>query len=230
MKIAGYIKTSMIDYPNELTSVVFTPGCNFRCSYCHNKDLIVSDDLKLESEVIEHLKKRRNILDGVVITGGEPTLQEDIKVFCMKVKSLGYKIKLDTNGSNPEVISELLKYKLIDYIAMDIKSSISEYNNISQVIVDIEKVKDSIDLIKSSTIDYEFRMTLIKEFHTIEIIEAMFNMISHSKKLALQQYHYSSEQINDVSYNAYTKEEMSRFKSKFQVRYNISNVIVRGKY
>ncbi len=230
MKIAGYIKTSMIDYPNELASVVFTPGCNFRCSYCHNKELIVSDDLKLESEVVEHLKKRRNILDGVVITGGEPTLQKDIKAFCMKVKSLGYKIKLDTNGSRPEVISELLKYKLIDYIAMDIKSSISEYNNISQVIVETEKIKDSIDLIKSSTIDYEFRMTLVKEFHTIEIIEAMFNMITHSKKLALQQYHYSSEQINDVSYNAYTKEEMSQFQSEFQVQYNISNVIVRGKY
>jgi pyruvate formate lyase activating enzyme len=230
MKIAGYVKTSMIDYPNELASVVFTPGCNFRCSYCHNKDLIVSDDLKLESEVVEHLKKRRNILDGVVITGGEPTLQKDIKAFCMKVKSLGYKIKLDTNGSRPEIISELLKYKLIDYIAMDIKSSINEYNNISQVVVETEKIKDSIDLIKSSTIDYEFRMTLVKEFHTLEIIEAMFSMIAHSKKLALQQYHYSLEQINDVSYNAFTKEEMSRFKSKFQVRYNISNVIVRGKY
>ena len=141
MNIAAYIRTSTIDYPGHISSVVFTKGCNMRCDYCHNKDLENSSDNIDVKNVINHLRRRNGLLDAVTITGGEPTLQPGLIEFCKKIKSMGFKIKLDTNGTNPDVVKELIDLELVDYIAMDFKTSPKKYQNLSGQ--SFEKVKES---------------------------------------------------------------------------------------
>ena len=152
MKIVGLQKLTLLDYPGKLSCIIFTQGCNFKCPYCQNSDLIPlnGNEIISEEEVFNFLEKRKKMLDGVVITGGEPTIQKDLEDFISKIKNLGYRVKLDTNGSNPKLLESLITQKLIDYVAMDIKNTFYEYENIIKTKTSIDNIKKSIKLIKNS--------------------------------------------------------------------------------
>lgn len=190
MDIAGLTKNSFVDFPGEIAAVIFTRGCNYDCFFCHNRLLIGHDSSLIDNdEVFAFLKKRVNLLDGVVITGGEPTLQRELKDFIIKVKDLGYKIKLDTNGSCPNVILDLIKndLDLIDYIAMDYKAPFDRYMDICGVDIDVKKVKESLEIIKQSSVNYELRTTFIPQLD-LDDIEVMLSEVNPIDCFAIQQY------------------------------------------
>lgn len=173
MVIKGYLRTSLIEWPGKISSVVFVPGCNFRCPFCHNKDLVVNPDKLLsvsEREVFSNLKKRRKWIDGVVVTGGEPTLQSNLPEFLQKIKKLGFLTMIETNGTKPEVLKKLFEKGLVDRLTMDIKAPLNSknYNRISGAICKIETIKESIKLILNSGVEYEFRTTVVPTLHTKE--------------------------------------------------------------
>jgi pyruvate formate lyase activating enzyme len=188
MKIAGLVKTSLIDYPGKVSAVVFTQGCNFRCGFCHNPDLIGMQNTGLqisEEEIFDFLKARQRKLDGVVITGGEPLLQADIIDFITKAKNLGYLVKLDTNGSSPFLLEKLINKNLVDYIAMDIKGPLLKYDQICAY-SNTKIIQKSIDIIKSSGLDYEFRTTVLPHFHEMCDFEEIGKLISGAKLYTIQ--------------------------------------------
>jgi len=186
MHLSGLIKSSLIDYPGKVAAVVFTQGCNFRCGFCHNPDLVSQVDGSItEESVFEHLTKRKNILDGVVITGGEPLIQRDIVEFIKKVKGLGLSVKLDTNGSSPEILESLIKSRLLDYIAMDIKGPLDKYEQISSY-KNKKFIQTSINLIINSGVDYEFRTTVLPYYHKIDDFHLMGELIKGSSKYVIQ--------------------------------------------
>lgn len=191
MLIGGFQKLSLIDYPKKAAALIFTQGCPFLCHYCHNPSLVL-EDLKTstidEKTIFDFLEKRKNQLDAVVITGGEPTIQNDLVSFIKKIKKLNYLVKLDTNGLNPHVIKTLLDEKLIDYIAMDIKAPLDKYFHITQKNIDPNVIKESINLILSSSIDYEFRSTIVQDLHLLEDIEEMAKLIKNAKLYVLQKF------------------------------------------
>lgn len=201
MIISGFQRFSLIDYPGKICAIIFTQGCNFRCPYCHNPEL-VKPELFItkisEKEVFLFLEKRKGKLDAVEITGGEPTLQPNLFEFIKKIKDMGFLVKLDSNGANPQIIKKAIKNKLVDYIAMDIKTKLKEgeYNKAIGVEVDINKIKQSISIIKESGINYEFRTTvvptIIGEKELIEIAKEL----KGSKKYILQQFSNKREMIN----------------------------------
>lgn len=191
-KFCGMEKLSLVDYEGKLACTLFTEGCNFRCPFCHNGPLVLDcNNFYLEDEeILDYLTKRKKHLDAVVITGGEPTLLIGLDQKLRKIKQLGYLIKLDTNGSNYEVLKKLIDEKLIDYVAMDIKNSFEKY----LVTIDItninilNNVKKSINLLMSNVIDYEFRTTLVEEFHSKEDINEIGKMIKGAKRIYLQKF------------------------------------------
>lgn len=194
MKIGSLLKQSFIDWEGKLCAVVFTQGCNFRCGYCHNPSLVlpelfhVSENIS-EADVLSYLKSRTGWLDGVVITGGEPTVHTDLTAFIRKIKQLGFAIKLDTNGTNPQLLKELVDEKLIDYVAMDIKSVLiqSEYEKVTGIVSDklFQKVLLSVDILRSGIIPYQFRTTILPEIHSAEkiaILEKAFSNYEYNKQ------------------------------------------------
>jgi len=188
MLIGGLQKTSLMDYPDKISTIIFTPGCNFRCCYCHNPHLIENPEAVIsEEKVFAFLKEREKFIDAVVISGGEPTIQKDLVNFIKRVREMGFLVKLDTNGAKPDVIEELIKNRLIDYIAMDIKGPLSRYKEITETDVDTEKIKKSIELIMSSGIDYEFRTTAYPKL-SIDDFREMLEMIKGAKRFFIQQY------------------------------------------
>lgn len=192
-KIGGIQKSSLLDYPEKISAIVFTQGCNYRCGYCHNPELIganIEKEMPIQnvSAFFEFLKTRINKLDGVVITGGEPTLQPDLKEFIKQIKTLGFLVKLDTNGTNPEVLKELIDENLLDYIAMDIKAPIDKYSNIVNVKINTDNIKKSIELIMNSNVDYEFRTTVIQNQLSFNDFEKIGQMIKGAKKYYLQKF------------------------------------------
>lgn len=192
MNICGYQKTTLLDYPGHVAATIFTGGCNFRCPFCHNSDLVVNPTMSpciSQEEIFAFLKKRKNVLSGICITGGEPTLQTNLSEFIKKVRFLGYKIKLDTNGYRPDVISSLLEDNLLDYIAMDIKAGLSNYAKVSGIPnLDTSKIKESISIIENSGIDYEFRTTVVKELHSQEDFLEISEMLSSSSPYFIQSF------------------------------------------
>lgn len=188
MEFVGIEKLSLVDFDHHLSATLFTPGCNFRCPFCHNKELVTSytHEIIPFDDILSFLKKRVGVLDAVVITGGEPTLHPDLVDKIIQIKNLGYLIKLDTNGTNPEMIKELVNLKLIDYVAMDVKNSFSKYNLTSGFNGDLSKIKESISYLIENHIDYEFRTTIIKEFHSLDDIKEIALMLSGAKKVRLQ--------------------------------------------
>lgn len=202
MIILGLQKTTLLDYPGLIASTIFTGGCNFRCPYCHNGDLVLhpnSFPSFLEEDVFRHLLEKKKILDGVCITGGEPTLQADLPQFINKIKDMGFKVKLDTNGTNPDMIRSLLDDKLIDYIAMDIKHSPSKYNTIACMPhFDIDIISKSVKIIMNSNIDYEFRTTLMQECHSIDDMLSIGEWLKGADAYYLQAYRESDTVINPI--------------------------------
>ncbi|MDR1695735.1 MAG: anaerobic ribonucleoside-triphosphate reductase activating protein [Endomicrobium sp.] len=189
--IGGLQKTSLLDYPGKIAAIVFTQGCNFRCGYCHNPELNKINSKKPVYTVpafFEFLKNRTGKLDGVVITGGETCIQKDLKLFISKIKELGFLVKLDTNGSKPEVLSDLISSGLLDYIAMDIKAPLSKYCQVACANVDTEKIKKSVEIIINSGVEYEFRTTAIKGQLEVEDFTGIGELISGARKYYLQKF------------------------------------------
>lgn len=198
MKICGLNKTTLLDYPGCVAATVFVGGCNFRCPFCHNGDLVLQSARMQEysrEEVLAFLKKRKNVLEGVCVTGGEPTLYRELPDFISQIKDLGYKVKLDTNGSNPEMLSELVQNALIDYVAMDIKAPMDCYHKVCGVTVDMAKIKKSVEFLKEGKVPYEFRTTVVKELHTKEDILKIGKWILGAEKYYLQSYKESDKNI-----------------------------------
>lgn len=178
----------MIDYPGKLSCVVFTQGCMWKCWYCQNAELLaIKEGQVSESQVLDFLKTRVGQLDGVVLCGGEPTLQKDLAEFAKKIKDLGFCVKLDTNGTNPVVLQKMLDEKLIDYVAMDIKTNLEKYQDVTCVQTNIDAIKQSINILKNSNIDYEFRTTVIPSLTKDDLI-SIAKMLSGAKHYYLQTY------------------------------------------
>jgi|YelNatPaOPRAMG01_1025707.scaffolds.fasta_scaffold14896_3 pyruvate formate lyase activating enzyme len=219
MLIGGLQRFSLIDYPGKISAVIFTQGCNFRCPYCHNPELVGFDreDLIEEDYVLSFLEERRGKIDGVVLTGGEPTLQSDLGDFLKEIKNLGFLIKLDTNGSCPEVIEELLEAKLLDYIAMDIKASLENYSEITNAKVDIGKIKRSIDVIMHSGVTYEFRTTVVKSQLKMDDILKIGESIRSADLYVLQSFRPTKTlDPNFLKETSYTKEELEDIASSLK--------------
>ena len=230
MRIVGLMKTTLLDYPGKVASTIFTGGCNFRCPYCHNGDLVLNHTTMepySEEEIFSHLNKRKNTLNGVCITGGEPTLQTELPEFIRKVKSLNLLIKLDTNGTNPAMLRSLLDEGLLDYVAMDIKHCKSKYNDVACMNpLDLQSIEESVDILKNCNIDYEFRTTVTRELHKMEDFEEIGQWIEGSKAYYLQPYK-ESEQVISKIFSTYTASEFDEIVSILN-KYNIGNIKVRA--
>ncbi len=229
MKISGFQKLTLLDFPGSVAATIFTPGCNFRCPFCHNAGLVLRHDEGEsydEAEVLSYLKKRCGVLDGVCITGGEPLLQKDIAEFMLKVRGMGYKIKLDTNGSNPQKLRELCEAGLVDYVAMDIKNSNEKYGEaVGLTDFDTTAVEESISYLLSGVVDYEFRTTIVSELHNEQDIENIAVRIKGAKRYFLQNFVDSGDLIGE-NFSAVEPEKLETMR-KIASRY-IDIVGVRG--
>lgn len=228
MIIDGFNKLTLLDYPGHTACIIFTRGCNFNCNFCQNSSLIKmdkSEGLINKEEVIEYLKKRKNILDGIVISGGEPTLQKDLISFIEEVKKLNLKIKLDTNGYNPKILKYLIENNLVDYIAMDIKHTFINYHKIIQKNIILDKIKESVNLIKESNIDHEFRTTIIKEHHKLDDLIEMIKFIGKRENYYLQNF-VDSDNVNCSGLHGFSDEELISLENTLK-KYS-KNIKVRG--
>ncbi len=192
MKIIGFIETSLLDWDGHIVASIYLPGCNFRCPYCHNKNAVLNpnsfDEIPIDY-IESYISENKDFLDGIVVSGGEPTIHDDLQDLLRKIKGLGLKVKLDTNGTNPDMLEHLISENLIDYIAMDIKAPLNtKYSDAAGVEVNLENIKRSIDLIESSGIDYEFRTTIVPLFLSKDDVYSIISELSGSKKYALQQF------------------------------------------
>ena len=216
MILGGIQKNSLIDFPSKISCVIFTAGCNFDCPYCHNPDLVNPPFTTIHpEEIFTFLNKRKSLLDGVVITGGEPTLQKDLLAFCDQIKALGYPIKMDTNGSRPEVIQALIKSQLVDYIAMDVKTLPENYSPHITKKIGPGAILESINLIKNSKIPHEFRTTCLKPFVDAKIIAAISEIIDEADLFVLQNANISDSVLQpdffrNISWK-FEKEEITSF-------------------
>ena len=217
MRIQGLQKLTLLDFPEKMACTVFTAGCNFRCPFCHNASLVTHIPEKAdvdEERFFSFLKKRRGILDGVCVTGGEPLLQADIEGFIRKIKELGYLVKLDTNGSFPEKLKDLVNKGLVDYVAMDIKNSIEAYGlTIGMDTRYSAAIQESVEFLKEGHVDYEFRTTVTKNFHTEAEFEAIGKWIQGAKRYYLQAFVDSGDLI-ESNIEGVSKEEMEKFLKK----------------
>ena len=191
MKIGGLLKFSLIDYPGKISAVIFTQGCNFFCPYCHNPELVVPERFCKpipEETVLDFLAKRVGQIEGVVITGGEPTVQKDLIAFLQKVKAMGYPIKLDTNGSNPDVLEKIFEFHLVDYIAMDVKASLEKYVKLTSLKGCPELISRSISTILGSQVAHEFRTTLARPIVPEEDLPKIVSLVHGAHKYRLQRF------------------------------------------
>lgn len=214
MQICGFMKTTLLDYPEHVAATVFTGGCNFRCPFCHNGDLVQHSTTSQipEQEVLSYLAKRRNMLDGVCVTGGEPTLKQDLASFLRKIKELGLLVKLDTNGYRPEVLQELLDEQLLDYVAMDIKNCPNKYAMTAGVAdFDLSPVQQSIHMLMTGEVPYEFRTTVVRQLHERKDFIEIGTWIRGAKAYYLQSYQ-ENEHVISPGFDAYSKEELLEIK------------------
>lgn len=227
MKIIGVQKTTLLDFPGHIACTVFLGGCNFKCPFCYNSSLINCDSSSFiaEKDFFAFLNKRIGILDGVAITGGEPLINPEIKTFIKKIKELGFKVKLDTNGSFPDALQSLIEDELIDYVAMDIKNTFEKYPMTTNCCIDIDNIKRSIQLLINGKIDYEFRTTVVKEFHSIEDFEIISQNIKGAKNYYLQSYQEKDSVLNK-NLHPLTKNELQACAEV--ARKNLLNVSLRG--
>lgn len=190
MIFGGFEKCTLIDYPSKTACMVYTIGCNFRCPYCHNPELVdetVTETIS-EEEVLAFLDTRKGLLDGVVITGGEPTIHSDLTSFIEKVKEKGFLVKLDSNGTSPQVLKDLVGKKLVDYIAMDIKAPLSRYSSVVSRPVDVDAIQESIDFLRTASVEYEFRTTVVKSLLSEADMLAIGEEIKGAKRYFLQAF------------------------------------------
>jgi pyruvate formate lyase activating enzyme len=195
MLISGVQPLTLLDYPDKVAAIIFTPGCNMRCRFCHNKEFVLPEEIvKIRSSfisektILNFLASRVGKLDGLVISGGEPTVQPDLREFITKVRDMGFLVKLDTNGNLPQTLKELVSKKLVDYVAMDVKTTLDRYNDLVGEMAQPAKIKESIEFLKEGSVPYEFRTTLIDGVHTEGIIREMANLLHGADKLYLQTF------------------------------------------
>lgn len=228
MFIKGFQKLTLLDFPGRTACTVFTGGCNFRCPFCHNSLLVTDmDDAQYtEEEIFQHLERRKNVLDGVAVTGGEPLLQKDIERFLYEIKDKGYAVKLDTNGSFPDKLKDILQLGLADYVAMDIKNCKEKYaETIGLESFDLKPVEESIELLAGSGVDYEFRTTVTQNFHTPEDMEKIALWIKGTPRYFLQNF-VDSGSLIDSSCKGVTKAEMHEMLQR--VKEHIPEAQLRG--
>lgn len=229
MKICGLQKLTLLDFPDRTACTVFTGGCNFRCPFCHNAALVTRDFTELEmdeEEILAFLKKRRGLLDGVCVTGGEPLLQPDLAEFLKKVRELDFQIKLDTNGSFPGRLKELVRNGLVDYVAMDVKCGPESYGDVMGIPgYDTSAAEESMDFLLTGAVPYEFRTTLVKGLHTPENVVSAAKRIHGADKYFLQQFVDSGDLIGS-GYEAFSRQEMESFLGL--VRQYVKNAEIRG--
>ena len=213
MEFVGIDKFSLLDFDEKVSIVLFSPACNFRCPFCHNGDSVLNSNTPIQfDEIYEFLKSRVGLIDAVVFTGGEPTLMPELKERIKLVKDLGFLIKLDTNGTNPKMVKELLDNCLLDYIAMDIKNSEAMYTETAGCPqINMENIKKSIEIIENSGINYEFRTTLVKEFHDEKSIREMAELVKGAKQLYLQKF-VDREGVIQKGLHDVSIEEANRFR------------------
>lgn len=229
MQLFGMEKLSLVDFDGKIAATIFTGGCNFRCGFCHNSPLVLHVDKLPEyslKEVFDYLEKRKGILEGVCVSGGEPTLNPDLDVLLKDIKNLGYPIKLDTNGTNPYKLKSLVENGLIDYVAMDVKNDKKAYGEIIGIPnYDTKKVEQSVDFLLSGAIPYEFRTTLIKEFHTIENIRLIGEWIKGADKYFLQKFKDSE---NCIQSHLSPVDEKTVLEFKDALSSCVPNTFLRG--
>jgi pyruvate formate lyase activating enzyme len=201
MKIAGIQKSTLIDYPGKVAATIFVSGCNFKCSFCHNPELVLPKEIKKHPKISEKnfwdfLEERRGFLDGVVICGGEPTIYDDLPDFIEKIQEMGFLVKLDTNGSRPEILQRMLELNLLDYVAMDIKAPKKKYSSVVDADIKIEDIEKSIKLLKKGLIDFEFRTTLVPGLVERKEILEIVKWISPAPKYFLQNFQSQGKTIS----------------------------------
>lgn len=216
MQICGLNKTTLLDYPEHVAATIFLGRCNFRCPFCHNGDLVLMPEEQpfiSKQDIFNFLEKRKGVLSGVCITGGEPTLDLELEDFIRKIKEIGYLVKLDTNGYKPEVLIDLGEKGLVDYVAMDIKNSFAHYaETVGIKNIDTGKIEESIRYLIDGKIPYEFRTTVVKELHTKEDMLAIGKGIKGAEVYFLQNYK-ESEQIIAPGMHPFQKEELEDYKT-----------------
>lgn len=228
MQIYGLQKMTLLDYPEHVAATVFLNGCDFKCPYCHNFELVdgTARPLMEEEEFFSFLEKRKGILDGIAISGGEPCLHKELPDFIRRIRGMGFLVKLDTNGYHPEMLSNLIEEHLVDYVAMDIKNSFSKYGiTVGVPDLDTEPVRRSIDILMNSDRDYEFRTTVIKEFHEKKDFEEIGEMIRGAKKYFLQQY-TCRETVPDQTLNPPSEDDLKQY--LVVLSKNVPNARLRG--
>ena len=231
MLLKGLQKLTLLDYPGKMAATVFVGGCNFKCPFCHNASLVIGDRIREsatlpEEEFFAFLGKRKNILEGVCVSGGEPTLMPDLLPFLNNIKKLGFSVKLDTNGYRPDVLRAAIEGGLVDYIAMDIKNSKESYaNTVGLSEIDISKIEESVKLLMESGVEYEFRTTLVRELHTPADIKSIGEWIGGAKRYFLQTYEDSGDVILPT-FSGYDKKETEDLLN--MLREYVPNAQIRG--
>ena len=227
MHIAGVQRLSLLDYPGKLSCIVFLPGCNLRCPFCHNASIVLQDnDMLSEESVLEFVETRRGVLDGVCITGGEPTIQKDLPLFIQKIKDIGLLVKLDTNGTAPETLQYILDNNLVDYVAMDIKTSLEKYPKAVGVEnFSTDKIQRSIELLLNSTIDYEFRTTVSRGIVELEDIDKICEVIKGCKSYYLQKFVNSGNLVGEGDFEVNDLYMLSCYQ---KAKEKLENVGLRG--
>lgn len=216
MIIKGVQKTSLIDYPGNICSVLFVGGCNFRCPYCHNSELVFDSPelpVMFTDEILNFLESRKNFIDGVCISGGEPTVHRGLPGFCGRVKKMGLLVKVDTNGSNPGMLKMLMENKLVDYIAMDVKGPLATYENTAGANVDPDTIRSSIGLIMESGVDHEFRTTVVPGLIDADDMRKIAQLVKGARRFAIQQF--SNGSTLDTSFQSvepYPEDRLEEFR------------------
>lgn len=216
MVFSGWEKLSLVDYDDHISTTLFTSGCNMRCPFCHNGSLVLNADTLPTInwvDVEDYLRRRKGIIDAVVITGGEPTINHDLIEKIQEIKKFGYLVKLDSNGTNPDLLMDLVNLNLVDYVAMDIKNSLEKYpETCGNLSIDLEKIKESINFLINGVTDYEFRTTIIDEFHKQGDIEKIGSLIEGAKRYFLQKY-VDGENCIKRGYHEISKEKALIYKA-----------------
>ena len=228
LRIGGLDKLTLMDYPSHVACIVFTQGCNFNCAFCHNSDLISAEQAHciMPNDVLSYLKFRKNILDGVVVSGGEPLIQHDLCDFLSEVKAIGLKVKLDTNASDLFHLKELLDLQLLDYVAIDIKADADNYTKIIGVEqYSFENINKAVEIILNSRVNHEFRTTIMKEFHDYAALENICKCIGNESKYFLQNFEHS-ECVIGKNLTGFDKNELKNIESTLKIKY--PKIMIRG--
>lgn len=234
MLISGVQKFTMLDYPEKVAAIIFTPGCNMRCGFCHNKEFVLPKEIEKirpsfipEKAVLNFFESRKGKLDGIVISGGEPTLQPDLRQFIEKVRKMGFLVKLDTNGNLPDVLKNLVNNGLVNYVAMDVKTTLENYDSLVGKMANPDNIKESIEFLKQGSVPYEFRTTVIDGIHTKAIIKEMAKLMHGADKLYLQKFR--PETTLDLKFEnkkPISNDKMQKYMDFFK-EFNIKEVAIR---